>query len=131
MIKQTFFVQKSENGIVLLLLYVDDLIVTGDNEFRILKHKQCLNHKFEMKDLGLLNYFLGLEVTTISSGYSFSQVKYVSGLISRSGITYCKIASSPLEHDCKLNSTDDILLHPSDCFFLGDSLISLKSKNNQ
>jgi len=59
-----------------------------------------------MKDLGLLNYFLGLEVTSSSKGYSLSQAKYASDLLSRVGLTDNKIASSPLEINAKFLPTD-------------------------
>jgi len=59
-----------------------------------------------MKDLGLLNYFLGLEITSNSKAYSLSQAKYGSDLFSRDGLTDNKIASSPLEVNAKLSPTD-------------------------
>ena len=50
-----------EDEPVILLLYVDDLFLTG-NEKQIMKRKKRLAEEFEMKDLGLMHYFLGLEV---------------------------------------------------------------------
>jgi hypothetical protein len=50
-----------DNKPVILLLYVDDLFLTGEENF-IIECKQRFAAKFEMKDLGLLHYFLGLEV---------------------------------------------------------------------
>ncbi|KAK3013077.1 hypothetical protein RJ639_009916 [Escallonia herrerae] len=58
---------------------------------------QDLNHHFEMKDLGTLSYFLGLEVSTASNGYYLSQAKYAFDLLSRASLTDSKIASTPLE----------------------------------
>ena len=63
-----------------------------------------------MKDLGTLNYFLGLEVTSSSDGYYlsssdgyyFSQTKYASDLLSKAGITDNKTVSTPLEYNAKL-----------------------------
>ncbi|KAK3021669.1 hypothetical protein RJ639_047503 [Escallonia herrerae] len=59
--------------------------------------KQDLNHHFEMKDLGTLSYYLGLEVSTASDGYYLSQAKYASNLLSRAGLTDSKTASTPFE----------------------------------
>ena len=59
-----------------------------------------------MKDLGTLNYFLGLEVTSSSDDYYLSQDKYASNLISKAGLTNSKTISNPLELNVKLNATD-------------------------
>jgi hypothetical protein len=63
-----------------------------------------------MKDLGSLNYFLGLEVSSDQNGYYLSQTKYASDLISRAGLTDCKIVDSPLETNVKLHTIDGELL---------------------
>ena len=59
-----------------------------------------------MKDLGPLNYFLGLEVSSSADGYYLTQAKYTSDLISRASITYSKIVDTPIEYNCCLNSHD-------------------------
>ena len=59
----TLFVQRSFAGITLILLYVDDMIIIGDDSAGIRSFQHFLNQHFEMKDLGTLSYFLGLEVT--------------------------------------------------------------------
>jgi hypothetical protein len=56
------FIRRTDWGIILLLLYVDDMIITGNDSIGILELKQFLNQHFEMKDLGNLSYFLGLEI---------------------------------------------------------------------
>ena len=63
-----------------------------------------------MKDLGFLSYFLGLEVSFDSDGYYLSQAKYASDLLSRPGLTNCKIVDSPLETNVKLRAIDGELL---------------------
>nr|XP_017221797.1 PREDICTED: uncharacterized mitochondrial protein AtMg00810-like [Daucus carota subsp. sativus] len=94
----------------LLLLYVDDMIITGDDNAGISELKQFLSQQFEMKDLGSLSYFLGLEVTSVPTGYSLSQVKYASDLLLKSGISDTKIFSTPLDYEVKLNAKDGELL---------------------
>jgi hypothetical protein len=59
-----------------------------------------------MKDLDTLSYFLGLEVTSSSDGYYFSQAMYASDLLSKAGLTDSKIVSTPLELNVKLNTID-------------------------
>jgi len=55
-------VKKIDHGIVIIVIYVDDLIITGDSDVDISDVKKFLKQKFEMKDLGELCYFLGIEV---------------------------------------------------------------------
>jgi hypothetical protein len=58
------FIRRSDAGLILLLLYVDDMIITGDDTVSIRNLQQFLSQQFEMKDLGSLSYFLGLEVSS-------------------------------------------------------------------
>jgi len=55
-------VKKIDHGIVVIIIYVDDLIIIGDNDVNISYLKKLLKQKFEMKDLGKLRYFFGIEV---------------------------------------------------------------------
>ena len=59
-----------------------------------------------MKDLGPLNYFLGLKVSSSADGYYLTQDKYTSDLISRASIIDSKIVDTPIEYNYRLNSHD-------------------------
>uniref|UniRef100_A0A2N9EY92 Reverse transcriptase Ty1/copia-type domain-containing protein n=1 Tax=Fagus sylvatica TaxID=28930 RepID=A0A2N9EY92_FAGSY len=100
------FFRRSDHGITLLLLYVDDMIITSDDVQGIQNLKHFLGQHFEMKDLGPLGYFLGLEVSSSSDGYYLTQAKYTSDLISRAGITDSKIVDTPIEYNNRLNTHD-------------------------
>jgi hypothetical protein len=63
----SLYVRKSDEGIVVITIYVDDLIVGGDNEKEV-EHVKSLKQKFDMKDLGELKFFLGIEVIMTPEG---------------------------------------------------------------
>jgi len=64
-------VKKTNHGIVLIVVYVDDLIITRDNDANISDLKKFLKQKFETKDLGELCYFLGIEIINPLKGYGY------------------------------------------------------------
>ncbi|GKV09122.1 hypothetical protein SLEP1_g20667 [Rubroshorea leprosula] len=97
---------KTARGMVLLLLYVDDIIITGDDVAGVEELKQSLSQKFEMKDIGVLSYFLGLEVISSDDGYLHSQVKYASDFVSKTELNDGKSVSTPLEPNVKLTPMD-------------------------
>ena len=82
------------------------MIITGDDMQGIQDLNHFLGRQFEMKDLGPLNYFLGLEVSSSADDYYLTQAKYTSDLISRASITDSKIVNTPIEYNCRLNSHD-------------------------
>jgi hypothetical protein len=98
----TMFVKRQGGKITVLIVYVDDIIVTGDDEDEISSIKQRLATEFEVKDLGPLRYFLGIEVARSSRGIFLSQRKYVLDLLSDTGMLGCKPADSPFEANHKL-----------------------------
>ena len=100
------FVRRSFTGITHILLYVDDMIITRDDLVGIRSLQHFLSQYFEMKDLGTLSYFLGLEVTSSFDGYYLSLAKYASDLLSKAGITNNKIVSTSLEYNAKLTPLD-------------------------
>lgn len=57
---------------MLLVVYVDDIVLTGNNDTVISRFKEYLRHAFDIKDLGPLRYFLGIEVIRSSQGLSLS-----------------------------------------------------------
>ena len=76
------FLRHTDKGTILLLLYADDMIITGDNFSGIQELKVFLSQQFEMKDLGHLSYFLSLEITHSIYGLYITQAKYASELLS-------------------------------------------------
>ena len=76
------FLHRTDKGTILLFLYVDDMIITGDDLNGIQKLKDFLSQQFEMKDLGHLSYFLGLKITHSIDRLYITQAKYASELLS-------------------------------------------------
>ncbi|XP_051135456.1 uncharacterized mitochondrial protein AtMg00810-like [Andrographis paniculata] len=64
-----------------------------------------------MKSLGLLRYFLGLEVSTSPYSFFMSRAKYAFDFLARAGLTDCQVASTPLAYDVRLIPYDDSLLN--------------------
>ena len=71
------FIHTSSRGWTLLLLYVDDMIITGDDSEYIAFVMARLREQFLMSDLGPLRYFLGIEVSSTPQGFYLSQEKYI------------------------------------------------------
>jgi hypothetical protein len=82
------------------------MIITGDDVQGIQDLKHFLGQHFEMKDLGPLSYFLGLQISSSFDGYYLTKAKYTSDLISRAGITNSKIVDTPIEYNNRLNTHD-------------------------
>ena len=92
----SLFVFSSNSCIMYLLVYVDDLILTGNDETTITTFISRLNHEFAIKDLGDLNYFLGLEVVYTDHGLFLTQSKYASDILKRANLYDSKPVSTPL-----------------------------------
>ena len=94
----TIFVKKGENGKkVIFIVYVDDIILTSDDNVEIHRLKSQRKEEFEVKDLGPLKYFLGMEVARSKEGIFISQRKYTLNLLEETGKLGCKPVGTPLE----------------------------------
>ncbi|XP_028089582.1 uncharacterized protein LOC114289934 [Camellia sinensis] len=79
-----------------LLMYVDDILITGNNLAHVASLITHVHSTFSMKELGLINYFLGVSITPSDSGYFLSQTKYALDIITKAGMADCKPAPSPM-----------------------------------
>jgi hypothetical protein len=94
------------NECLILVLYVDNLFLT-DSERLIVECKRALTAKFEVKDLGLMDYFLGLEVRQRTDEIFLSQGKYTVEILKKFGMTECKSMPTPMVMDLKKMSDTD------------------------
>lgn len=96
-----------------VLIYVDDLIITGDNIDSINQFKKQLQHRFPVKDMGPLKYFLGIEMATSSKGLFLNQRKYIMDLLEDTNMVHTKPVATPLDSKLKLNSPRELLKSPT------------------
>ena len=112
----SLFTKKSSDSIVIVAVYVDDVlvIVTCNNSEEIMALKQLLDDRFKIKDLGTLNFFLGLEFLSVPNGLIMHQHKYIKELLAEYSIEDCKHVHSPLPSKLKpLFTSDDPLPDPT------------------
>ena len=101
----TLFVKfSSDKRRAILIVYVDDIILTGDYKEELESLKHYLSKEFEIKDLGNLKYFLGMEIARSKHGIFVSQRKYVLDLLTETGMLGCKPASTPMDSNKKVGS---------------------------
>lgn len=89
-----------------LLVYVDDVIITGTSTSVIEDVKIFINKKFKIKDLGDLRFFLGFELVRSTKGIFLHQRKYALELLEEAGFIDCKPAKSPMDSKHRLSLSD-------------------------
>jgi hypothetical protein len=106
----SLYVKKADHGIIIIVIYVDDLIIIGDNDEEIFDLKKLLKQKFEMKDLEKLCYFLSVEVIQSPKGIWLLQKQYALNKLSEYGMIGYKPISIPLEQNVKLSADEGDLV---------------------
>jgi hypothetical protein len=99
---------------IFLLIYVDDIIVASSSDSAVRALLNDLQPDFALKDLGPLNYFVGIEVKPCDDGILLTQEKYTKKILDRVGMASCKSMRTPLAADEKLSLTDGSLLTADD-----------------
>lgn len=97
---------QANKGLLLLCIYVDDIIYLGSSQDMLQEFKANMLSKFEMSDLGLLKYFLGLEVKQNNGSVFVSQTKYAKDLLSKAGMMHCETEMSLMNANEKLSLND-------------------------
>ncbi|CAM8982364.1 unnamed protein product [Rhodiola kirilowii] len=75
--------KNTEHGYVILCLYVDDILIVGNNEELVKSTKSMLNSRFDMKDLGLADVILGIKITRTADGFVLSQADYADKILDK------------------------------------------------
>ena len=106
------FYRNSSSGIISLVVYVDDIVITGSVSKGISSLKSFLQSQFHTKDLGIVRYFLGIEVMQSKHGIFLSQRKYVLDLLSKTRKLGVKPCSSPMVPDVHLTREGETFKDP-------------------
>nr|XP_017188293.2 uncharacterized protein LOC108173553 [Malus domestica] len=107
----SLFVKANGSDVILLLLYVNDIILTGSNTEKIQSVIDSLADVFDLKDMGTLLYFLGLQIHYNVDGSLFvNQSKYTKELVKKAGMEHCKPTSTPSKPHSQLLTTEGIPL---------------------
>jgi hypothetical protein len=101
--EHAIYVQRNGNVQLVVGVYVDDLIITGSDHDNIRSFKEEMAAVFKMSDIGLLHYYLGVEVKQSTSGISLSQGDYTMKILERSDMIGCNPCHVPMEARLKLS----------------------------
>lgn len=94
--KAVYRLQNAE-AVLIVGVYIDNLIVTGSCEEKIADFKNQMKKVFDMSDLGLLTYYIGIEVKQSKKGITISQMGYAKKLLTAAGMADCNEAKYPME----------------------------------
>lgn len=102
--EETLFLKANDQGNILMVsVYVDDLIYTGDCELMMKEFKLSMQQEFDMTDLGKMKYFLGIEVSQTADGFHVSQAKYALEVLRRFDMEECNPVRTPMVPGSKLS----------------------------
>ncbi|KAM2065116.1 hypothetical protein EV1_027912 [Malus domestica] len=105
--EHALYVKVKDEDILIVCLYVDDLIFTGSDPSIFEEFKRVMTKEFEMTDIGLMAYYLGIEVKQNEEGIFISQESYVKEILKKFKMDDCKPISTPMECGVKLTKHDE------------------------
>ncbi|KAH9726634.1 hypothetical protein KPL70_008338 [Citrus sinensis] len=98
----SLFFKEIQGSIILVLIYVDDILITGPDSGELKKFILEFSKTFALKDLGILSYFFGIEVSYADGCMYLSQRKYINDLLSKADMLHCKGCDTPIVTGLKL-----------------------------
>lgn len=104
---QAVYTRNKKGCLLIVGVYVDDLIVTGSSEREISEFKEQMMKEFEMSDLGLLAYYLGIEVSQKKEGVLLKQTTYAKRILEEFGMNECNPTACPMDPKLKLEKDED------------------------
>ncbi|XP_017239203.1 uncharacterized mitochondrial protein AtMg00810-like [Daucus carota subsp. sativus] len=110
------FIKRHDTHITIMVVYVDDIIITGTDIASITAIKQHLDIAFSIKDLGVLHYFLGIEVDYVPDGTVLTQSKFTKELLHNLPFDVSKKVATPLPAALKLNNETGPLIQDPEIY---------------
>jgi len=104
-VHHSLFLKHDGNHTTTIMVYVEDIVLTGNNPMEISNITNLLNNFFHIKNLGNLTYFLGIEVPRNTTRIHLSQGKYVLDLLKDTSMLGCALVPTPMIHTSKLSAT--------------------------
>jgi hypothetical protein len=95
------------DSFLLVGVYVDDLVITGSKTSDVVGFKAQMKQMFEMSDLGLLIYYLGIEVQQQQGEITLTQAAYAGKILERAGLSNCNPCNTPMEQRLLLKKVVD------------------------
>lgn len=99
--------KKTNENLLLVAVYVDDLFVTGTSVGLINQFKAEMSSQFEMSDLGKLTYYLGIEVIQHDEGITLNQRNYAMRILEDAGMKDCNPTQTPMDSNLKLTRASE------------------------
>lgn len=113
----SLFILRRGSDITFLLLYVDDIVLTGSSSSLLQHVVDRLRAEFAVKDMGELRFFLGIDVRCTKDGFYLSQERYTDSILDRAGMAGCKPVTTPIDAKGKLSADgaaiDDVTTYRS------------------
>ena len=106
----SLFTKTIGSSFIVVFLFVEDILLTGNDDVKIKHLKVFFLQHFRIKDLGTLKYFIGIEFSRSKHGLFISQRKYMLDILDETDLTKEKLEKFPMEQNLKLTPTDDDLM---------------------
>ena len=111
-VDHSLFTRQRDKSFTALLIYVDDILITGNDPVSVAMTKKFLHGHFHLKDLGPVKYFLGIKFLASKNIIFITQRKYALEIIEDTGLLGAAPADTPMERDLKLSDKSDLLKDP-------------------
>ena len=97
------YVKRVDDVFLIMVVHVDDMLLTAPNEKHIANFKADLHASFEMSILGHSHHYLGLQFMQVDGGIALCQLNYIDTLLQRFGLEDCKPIAAPMETGLRLS----------------------------